>query len=68
VECEGTVHHLIALFCTVAGNSFHATLSLRGIFNEINDLGLVPNPVWGQKTVLDEALSEATESDSSRIG
>jgi hypothetical protein len=38
VECEGTVHHLIALFSTVAGKATFARRGLREIFNEINNL------------------------------
>jgi hypothetical protein len=33
-----TDHHLIALFCTVAGNGTFARWLLRENFNEINDL------------------------------
>jgi hypothetical protein len=45
----GTIHHLIALFCTVAGKASRASQPLRKNHNEINDLELVLRPVWAQK-------------------
>ncbi|MEW6465707.1 MAG: hypothetical protein AB1434_07400 [Pseudomonadota bacterium] len=36
---EGTFHHLIALFCTVAGNAQAASALATKFFNEIKDLG-----------------------------
>jgi hypothetical protein len=49
VGCEGTDHHLIALFSTVAGNFTLATLRSREIFNEIKDLERVLKACWGRK-------------------
>jgi hypothetical protein len=36
--CEGTIHHLIALFCTVAGKLRRARRMFSAYRNEINDL------------------------------
>jgi hypothetical protein len=41
---------------------------MRDFFNEIKDLELLTKALAEQKTVLHEALSEASESDSSRTG
>jgi hypothetical protein len=49
VECEGTVHHLIALFSTVAGKATFARPGLREIFNEINNLEQLPNLTLAKK-------------------
>jgi hypothetical protein len=40
VECEGTIHHLIALFCTVAGKHSSASAVALGFCNGINDLAV----------------------------
>jgi hypothetical protein len=39
---EGTIHHLIALFCTVAGKHSSTTYYVSSLFNEIK--GLEPTP------------------------
>jgi hypothetical protein len=36
--CEGTIHHLIALFCTVAGKRQGARRMFPAYCNEIKDL------------------------------
>jgi hypothetical protein len=45
---EGTFHHLIALFCTVAGNALTASALATKFFNEIKDLGPKIEPYQGK--------------------
>jgi hypothetical protein len=52
VECERTIHHLIALFCTVAGKPSSATRPVPDFCNEINNL--------------ERSLHEAYEKNRSR--
>jgi hypothetical protein len=60
--CDGTFHHLIALFSTVAGKA-HSTKVRAGIFcNQINDLAAVANAERTQKNVLKQALRLKSES------
>jgi hypothetical protein len=56
---EGTFHHLIALFSTVAGNA-HAARGLATIFcNEIKDLETKPKVELGQKSFQVKHLAQA---------
>jgi len=43
-----TIHHLIALFCTVAGKLCHARRITPRYCNEINDLEAVLHIHWAQ--------------------
>jgi hypothetical protein len=49
VVCEGTIHHLIALFCTVAGKHSSASAPAPGFCNEIKDLELLLHTGMQQK-------------------
>jgi hypothetical protein len=56
---EGTFHHLIALFSTVAGNA-PAARGLATIFcNEIKDLETKPKVAGGQKSFQVKHLAQA---------
>jgi hypothetical protein len=58
---NGTFHHLIALFCTVAGNAWGTRGFATSSCNEIKDLD-VTSPSEFQKTFVYEAVSGFTES------
>src|SRR5437868_10213588 len=47
---EGTIHHLIALFCTVAGKDGGASPVVPDFCNEINDLERTLRPIRVEKS------------------
>jgi hypothetical protein len=61
---HGTFPHLIALFCTVAGNTSGTRGFATSSCNEIKDLGVIPPPEF-RKTVVHEAVRGFTESKTS---
>jgi hypothetical protein len=48
-DFEGTFHHLIALFCTVAGKAHRTRGCPPNFGNEINNLGATLQPTKRQK-------------------
>jgi hypothetical protein len=59
VVCERTFHHLIALFCTVAGKLSDAIRQGADFCNEINDLERTAHSHWSEKSFCMKHLAEA---------